>query len=153
MPSSSGCLREAVVKWHKPPVWPVAIPAFVGFVLAVIATAMAGLMQGLGVPFLRFGWLMMLGAAIPFGAARDPADESDARFGDQFAGVLMALVLGYWPQLVIPPWVVFVFLAWILQSTYLWKRDYPPFRFGVWLGLGLMSGFWGGAILAGLVLL
>jgi len=48
--------------------------------------------------------------------------------------------------LVFPIWFVIVILFWMSQSLYVWKRNYPNFRLGMWLGAGSMSGLYLGSL-------
>ncbi len=141
------------MKWQKPPIWPVAKPAIAGFICGILATMAAVDFARVGLPYLRMGWLLMFFLAFGFARMRDKNDASEPKYGDQLGGIMTVLVLGYWPQLLISVWFVIVIAIWMWQSTYLWKRDFPPFRLGMWLGYGLMSGFWVASILAALLLL
>ena len=61
------------------------------------------------------------------------------------AGTVFALLFGVLPQALFFTWMIVVVLAWISQSIYIWRREYPSFRLGIWLGLGGASGlFMGG---------
>jgi len=64
------------------------------------------------------------------------------------AGAVAALLFGVLPQVIFFPWMVVVILLWLSQSIYLWKYDYPPFRIGIWMGLGASSGLYLGGFFA-----
>jgi hypothetical protein len=44
--------------------------------------------------------------------------------------------------------IAVVILTWLGQSMYLWQHNFPPFRIGIWLALGSMSGLYIGGIMA-----
>ena len=58
--------------------------------------------------------------------------------------VLVAVI----PQLILPIWFIIVIIFWLSQSLYVWKSNYPPFRLGIWLGAGAMSGLFLGSFVA-----
>ena len=43
--------------------------------------------------------------------------------------------------------IAVVILTWLGQSMYLWQHNFPPFRIGIWLALGSMSGLYIGGIM------
>jgi len=102
--------------------------------------AFEGRIEAAGIPHLRLGWLFLLAASLPLGHYRRP--DGETRIHDRFAGIVVALFFGYWPQIVLGTWLILVIILWLLQSMYVWKRGFPPFRIGIWIGFGLMSGFW-----------
>ena len=52
------------------------------------------------------------------------------------------------PQMLFFVWFVPVVLIWFHQSVFVWRKSYPLFRIGIWLGLGASSGIYLGSILA-----
>ena len=66
-----------------------------------------------------------------------------------YAGYLLALLLTYSFRFLFGFYgIVVVVLFWIGQSFYIWQYNYPPFRIGIWLALGAISGLYIGGILA-----
>ena len=120
-----GRLTLRAMKWDEPPLWPVAAPSMAGFAAACL-------------PYL--------------------ADDPRFIEGSLLASflVLLELLVGTWvgmllcflPQLIFFVWFIPVVLFWVAQSTYIWKRNYPPFRIGIWLGSGAVSGLFTGGIFA-----
>ena len=65
-----------------------------------------------------------------------------------YAGYLLALSLTYSFRFLFGFYgIVVVVLFWIGQSFYIWQYNYPPFRIGIWLALGAITGFYIGGIL------
>ena len=135
------------MRWEKPPLWPVAIPSAMGFVLACsplrtykidalsfISTAEG--QESLIAPLIGLTVLTLLLRMAP---------EEIGNRNEMIAGAVLALFFGVLPQALFFPWMIIVILAWISQSIYVWKKDFPSFRIGLWLGLGGASGlFMGG---------
>ncbi len=138
------------MKWDRPPLWPVTTPSITGFALAcsplrsykIGALSFISTSEGqdsLLVPLICF---ILLAILLDF----SPPGMRNGR--ELTAGAVTALVLGVLPQVVFFPWMIVVILFWISQSVYVWKYDYPPFRIGLWMGLGGASGLFIGGFFA-----
>ena len=56
-------------------------------------------------------------------------------------GGIVGLHIGFWPIALLAllwPFVVGVF--WLIQTASIWRASYPPFRIGVWAGMGASTG-------------
>tara|TARA_B000000475_G_scaffold267834_1_gene259482 strand:- start:430 stop:681 length:252 start_codon:yes stop_codon:yes gene_type:complete len=74
------------------------------------------------------------------------------RYGNKvelYLGYLLALLLTYSFRFLFGFYgIVVVVLFWLGQSVYIWQYNYPPFRIGIWLALGAISGLYIGGIMA-----
>jgi hypothetical protein len=64
------------------------------------------------------------------------------------AGYLAGIFIGFLPIKAFAVWFIIVGLTWVFQSTYMWKYNFPPFRIGIWIALGSMTGLYVGGIVA-----
>ena len=66
-------------------------------------------------------------------------------------GVMAGVVVMFLPQmcgmalLLCSLWFLAVIGGWVFVSTYQWKYDVQPFRTGLWLGVGGLTGMYMGA--------
>ena len=130
------------VKWDTPPVWPVAVPSILGFSIACADEILSiqGLFgQALLLPILALTTSSVLVMFLP--------DRYESKF-ECILGIWLMILLAVIPQLIFPIWFVLVILFWLSQSLYVWKRNYPTFRLGIWLGAGGMSGLYLGSLFA-----
>lgn len=128
------------MKWDHPPLWPVALPPIVGFLVAVLEVI-------LELPVL-FGWTLLMPIVI-VASCSVLLLLLPRRYGSRpecLIGYLFMVAIAVVPQLVFPIWFVIVILFWMSQSLYVWKRNYPNFRLGMWLGAGSMSGLYLGSL-------
>ncbi|MBT3357743.1 MAG: hypothetical protein HN534_05190 [Euryarchaeota archaeon] len=140
--SSAMCVRSPFMKWEEPPLWPVAIPSGFGFLIGVIPYLTE-------VPYLSkesidFSVLVLLIAALSLFLLNE-------RYGNKFelyAGYLAGICIGFLPIKAFSVWFIIVGLTWVFQSTYMWKYNFPPFRIGIWIALGSMTGLYVGGIVA-----
>ena len=58
---------------------------------------------------------------------------------EMLAGSLVSLLFSLIPQLLFFVWFVPVILVWIRESIFVWRKSYPAFRIGAWIGLGAVS--------------
>ena len=65
-----------------------------------------------------------------------------------FLGAFSSLLFSLLPQLIFFVWFVPVILIWVRESIFVWRKTYPAFRIGVWIGLGAASGVYMGGIFA-----
>ena len=130
------------VKWDNPPIWPVAVPSILGFSIACaneILSIQGLLGQALLLPIMALTASSGLVMFLP------------SRYESKFEcalGIWLMILLAVIPQLIFPIWFVLVILFWLSQSLYVWKRNYPTFRLGIWLGAGGMSGLYLGSLFA-----
>ena len=134
--------RGKGMKWDKPPVWPVAIPAFLGVLVGTLDLY-------LGLPDL-FEQTILLPILVVMGSSllliflpKNYGSGVECAIGFNVM-VLVAVI----PQLILPIWFIIVIIFWLSQSLYVWKSNYPPFRLGIWLGAGAMSGLFLGSFVA-----
>ncbi len=72
----------------------------------------------------------------------------DGRKAELIGGMYVGALFAFLPQLIFFVWFIPMILLWIHQSTVIWQRNYPPFRVGLWIGLGTVSGLFIGGILS-----
>jgi hypothetical protein len=138
------------VKWDSPPLWPVAVPSLLGFVLACSplrsykfeALSFLSTPEGQDSILTPMVCLILLSGLLYF----SPEELGSRR--ELISGALVAILFGVLPQGMFFVWFIPVVLFWVAQSTYIWKRNYPPFRIGIWLGSGAVSGLFTGGIFA-----
>jgi hypothetical protein len=138
------------VKWDSPPLWPVAVPSLLGFVLACSplrsykfeALSFLSTPEGQDSILTPMVCLILLSGLLYF----SPEELGSRR--ELISGALVAILFGVLPQGMFFVWFIPVILFWVAQSTYIWKRNYPPFRIGIWLGSGAVSGLFTGGIFA-----
>ena len=130
------------MKWDSPPIWPVAVPSILGFSIACADEILS--IQGL---FGQALLLPILALTASSGLVLFLPDRYESKF-ECILGIWLMILLAVIPQLIFPIWFVLVILFWLSQSLYVWKRNYPTFRLGIWLGAGGMSGLYLGSLFA-----
>ena len=138
------------MKWDSPPLWPVAVPSLLGFVLACSplrsykfeALSFLSTPEGQDSILTPMVCLILLSGLLYF----SPEELGSRR--ELISGALVAILFGVLPQGMFFVWFIPGVLFWVAQSTYIWKRNYPPFRIGIWLGSGAVSGLFTGGIFA-----
>ena len=130
------------VKWDSPPIWPVAVPSILGFSIACADEILS--IQGLFGQALLLPILALIASS---GLVMFLPDRYESKF-ECILGIWSMILLAVMPQLIFPIWFVLVILFWLSQSLYVWKRNYPTFRLGIWLGAGGMSGLYLGSLFA-----
>ena len=138
-------MRREVVKWDKPPLWPVAIPSILGFVsgcLPYLVESEYLTTESKFSLFAPFAIATVACLAICFLQGRFDAKA------EMFLGSLSSILFSLLPQLIFFVWFVPVILIWVRESIFVWRKAYPAFRIGVWLGLGAASGVYMGGIFA-----
>ena len=138
------------MKWDSQPLWPVAVPSLLGFVLACSplrsykfeALSFLSTPEGQDSILTPMVCLILLSGLLYF----SPEELGSRR--ELISGALVAILFGVLPQGMFFVWFIPVVLFWVAQSTYIWKRNYPPFRIGIWLGSGAVSGLFTGGIFA-----
>ena len=141
------CNSRIDMKWEEAPLWPVAVPSLFGFAFACIPHIVEGVPRlfdwDLVTPFVG---LVIASTLLYF--APEPAGGST----ELIAGANVGMLLAFLPQLAFFVWFVPVILFWIFQSMYVWKRNFPAFRIGTWIGLGAVSGLFIGGLFAHFIL-
>ncbi|MDB3870856.1 hypothetical protein OAV45_02650 [Candidatus Poseidoniales archaeon] len=131
------------MKWESAPLWPVALPSIIGCLLSFIPYLFEieyFSKKNLLAPILVLGILGICCFLLP------------DRYGNKielYLGYTLTLLLSFSFRFLFGFYgIVVVFLVWLSQSIYIWQYNYPPFRIGIWLALGAMSGLYVGGILA-----
>jgi hypothetical protein len=131
------------MKWESAPLWPVALPSIIGFLLSFI-------------PYLfdieYFSKKNLLAPIIVLGLLGVCCFLLPKKYGNKielYLGYTLTLLFSFSFRFLFGFYgIVVVFLVWLSQSIYIWQYNYPPFRIGIWLALGAMSGLYIGGILA-----
>ena len=135
------------MKWDEPPLWPVAVPSLAGFIAACIPHLVSGVPRifdwDLTTPFACLVFASLLLFFSPEPAGRD---------FELIIGANIGMLFAFIPQLFFFVWFIPVILFWIYQSMVVWKRNYPSFRVGTWIGIGAVSGLYIGGLFAHFVL-
>ena len=130
------------VKWDSPPLWPVAAPSLAGFAAGCMPYFSDSSYFSEGsilAPFALMAGLFLLLLALP-------AESGGG--AETLVGAWAAMLFALLPQMLFFVWFVPVILIWFHQSVFVWRKSYPLFRIGIWLGLGASSGIYLGSILA-----
>ncbi len=131
------------MKWDDPPLWPVAIPSLTGFAAACTPYLVSGIPRlfdgDLTTPFIG---LVILTPLLFF--SPEPTGGKPELIVGANAGMLFAFL----PQAIFFVWFIVIILIWIFESMQVWRRNYPPFRVGTWIGLGAVSGLFIGSLFA-----
>ncbi len=133
------------MKWDQPPLWPVAIPSMMGFVSGCL-------------PYLveseylttesKFSLIAPFGIAMVACLGICVLQRRFESKVEMFLGAFSSLLFSLLPQLIFFVWFVPVILIWVRESIFVWRKTYPAFRIGVWIGLGAASGVYMGGIFA-----
>tara|TARA_B100000945_G_scaffold306929_1_gene294868 strand:- start:637 stop:1050 length:414 start_codon:yes stop_codon:yes gene_type:complete len=137
------------MKWEEPPLWPVAVPSITGFVSACIPHVIEGVPRLLDWDLTSPFVILVAGISsfILFFAPKPVRGNFEVVIGT-IVGMLFAFI----PQLAFFVWFVVVILLWLFESMHVWRKNYPPFRIGIWIGLGAVSGLYIGGLFAHFVL-
>jgi|TARA_X000000368_G_C22702876_1_gene567569 hypothetical protein len=130
------------MRWDSPPVWPVAVPSVTGFAASFIPYLSESSYFSEGsilAPFALVASLFLLLLLLP-------AEKGGG--AETIIGAWAAMLFALLPQMLFFVWFVPVVLIWFHQSVFVWRKSYPLFRIGIWLGLGASSGIYLGSILA-----
>ena len=142
------------MKWDSPPIWPVAVPSLLGFVLACspLRSYKFEALSFLSTPEGQDSLLTpMICLMLLSGLSYFSPDEVGSR-RELISGALVAILFGVLPLALFNPWLVIMVLLWIQQSMSVPRHNFPPFRIGLWIGLGAVSGLFVGALFAHYVL-
>ena len=130
------------MRWDSPPVWPVAVPSVTGFAASFIPYLSESSYFSEGsilAPFALVASLFLLLLLLP-------AEKGGG--AETIIGAWAAMLFALLPQMLFFVWFVPVVLIWFHQAVFGWRKSYPLFRIGIWLGLGASSGIYLGSILA-----
>lgn len=121
--------------------------AFGPLLLGMLCAALPYLVEH---PYFKEGSLlapfllsMMLVLQFPFFP-----ESGEGRKAEMIGGIYVGALLSFLPQFLFYVWFIVMILLWVQQSNVIWQRNYPPFRVGLWIGLGVVSGLFIGGILA-----
>ena len=131
------------MKWESAPLWPVALPSIAGFLLSLIPYLFElnyFSKRNLLAPILILITLGLFLMLLP------------KKYGSKFElylGYVIGLLVSYTFRFFFGFYgIVVVVLVWMGQSTYMWQYNFPPFRIGIWISLGSISGLYIGGIMA-----
>ena len=135
------------MKWDEPPLWPVAVPSLVGFAAAAIPYLFPNTPQLVGgeltTPFIL---LVIISPLLYF------SPEPTGGRAELILGANIGMFFAFFPQAIFFVWFIIIILLWLAQSMYVWRRNYPAFRIGTWIGLGAVSGLYIGGLFGHLIL-
>ncbi|CAI8390790.1 MAG: Uncharacterised protein [Marine Group II euryarchaeote MED-G33] len=141
------------MKWENPPLGLFALPPLVGLFSSYVGFQIASqveiedkLLSDLS-PLL-FSWLalIVISSLLMFRIPKEWGDPKEMRYG-----VMAGLIVVFLPQMcgvaliLCSFWFLVVITGWVFVSTYQWKYDVQPFRTGLWLGVGGLTGMYMGA--------
>ena len=132
-----------IMKWESAPLWPVAIPSLAGFILAFIPYLFE-------IDFFTKKNLLFPVLILAFlGLSCFILSEKYGNKTELYIGYFLGLMVFYSFRFFFGFYgIAVVILTWLGQSMYLWQYNFPPFRIGIWLALGSMSGLYIGGIMA-----
>jgi len=67
---------------------------------------------------------------------------------EMLAGIWIGMAISYLPTAVFFVWLIPVILYWIGRTITIQDSNFPPFRIGLWIGSGILSGIYIGNIIA-----
>jgi len=75
-------------------------------------------------------------------------DASTDRKIDLLGGIYVGMLIAFIPQIFFFVWFIPVFLFWLARTSTMARANFPPFRVGLWIGNGILSGAYFGSILS-----
>ena len=148
------------MKWENPPLALFAIPplaglfsACIGFLLAPNFDIQDKLLLDLAPLLLSWLTLTIFASILMFRIPKEWGDPKEMRYG-----VLSGTIVIFLPQIcgmglfLCAFWWIPVICGWVFVSTYQWKYDVQPFRTGLWLGVGGLTGMFMGAWMMSVIL-
>ena len=131
------------MKWESAPLWPVVLPSVTGLILAFtpyIFQTDYFTTRNLLTPVIILALVGLLVFLL------------NEKFGNKtelYLGYVLGLIVFYSFRFFFGFYgIAVVILTWLGQSMYIWQYNFPPFRIGIWLALGSMSGLYIGGIMA-----
>ncbi|MDP7329343.1 MAG: hypothetical protein QF612_05830 [Candidatus Thalassarchaeaceae archaeon] len=141
------------MKWENPPLALFAIPPLIGLISSFIGFQSASqieiedkLLSDLSPLYLSWFTLLILSSVLMFRIPKEWGDPKEMRYG-VMAGVFVVFlpnVCGL-ALMLCSFWFLVVVTGWVFVSTYQWKYEVQPFRTGLWLGVGGLTGMYMGA--------
>ena len=141
------------MKWDNPPLGLFAIPPLVGLISSAIGFQLAPMFEVedqllADIAPLILSWLILtiLSSILMFTIPKEWGDPKEMRYG-----VLSGTIIVFIPQICgiglifCAFWFIPVICGWVFVSTYQWKYDVQPYRTGIWLGVGGLTGMFMGA--------
>ena len=132
-----------IMKWESAPLWTVAIPSLAGFILAL--TQYLFEIDFFTKKNLLFPVLILSFLGLSCFILSEKYGNKTELYIVYFLGLMVfysfRFFFGFYG-------IAVVILTWLGQSMYLWQYNFPPFRIGIWLALGSMSGLYIGGIIA-----
>ena len=141
------------MKWESPPLGLFAIPTFIGLLSSFIGFNLGQkvefsdqYVQDLAPLYISWIILVLLASVLMFTIPTEWGDPKEMRYG-----VLAGTFVVFLPNICgialmwCAVWAIPVVLSWVYVSTYQWKYDVQPFRTGLWLGVGGLTGMYMGA--------
>ena len=141
------------MKWETPPLGLFAIPPLAGLISSCIGFQLAPkidiqekMLSDLSPLILSWLILIILTLIFMWKIPKEWGDPKEMRYG-----VLTGVIVVFLPQicgvalLMCSLWFLAVIGGWVFVSTYQWKYDVQPFRTGLWLGVGGLTGLFMGA--------
>ena len=142
-----------LMKWENPPLGLFAIPPLIGLISSVIGFQLASemelqdkLLSDISPLLLSWATLVIFASLLMFKIPAEWGEPKEMRYG-----VLAGTIVVFLPQicgmglLLCALWWIPVICGWVFVSTYQWKYDVQPFRTGLWLGVGGLTGMFMGA--------
>ena len=136
------------MKWENPPLGLFALPPLIGLISSVIGFQLASemdiqdkLLSDISPLLLSWSTLVILSSLLMFRIPAEWGEPKEMRYG-----VLVGTIVVFLPQicgmglLLCALWWIPVICGWVFVSTYQWKYDVQPFRTGLWLGVGGLTG-------------
>ncbi len=141
------------MKWEKPPLALFAIPPLAGLLAAIIGFKLAPnieledkMLDDLLPLILSWLTLILFALILMFRIPTEWGEPEEMRYG-----VMAGVIVVFLPQvcglalLMCSLWFLAVIGGWVFVSTYQWKYEVQPFRTGLWLGVGGLTGMFMGA--------
>ena len=75
-------------------------------------------------------------------------DSKTERKIEMLAGIWIGMSISYFPIALFFVWFIPVILYWIGRTLKVQESHFPPFRIGLWIGSGILSGIYIGNIIA-----
>ena len=88
-----------------------------------------------------------LSALLAVGLLALPDSETDRKI-EMLAGIWLGMSISYLPIALFFVWFIPVILYWIGRTLKVQHSHFPPFRIGLWIGSGILSGIYVGNIIA-----
>ena len=122
------------MKWERAPLGIIILPFFIGFIISCIS----GYFDPTTVS-IQLVTLIILSLTLYFFPIKVE------NYNQLVAGSIVSVIIGIFPTLIFFPWCIIVWMFWFSQNLYVWNYNMPPFRIGVWIGMGASSGVFFGA--------